>query len=520
MSARIVHGDPTRPDRSDVVRKSPQREQPPPRRMIAGEVERRTWDTAAALDAIKSGRPVVLTGCPLHQRVVGRWTFSHLARAFDGSEKLNIHLAPANESASSFERVYATGLNASQDCDVKGTSFREFFKDLLPELLPPRDGTRPPVRRYLSAPLLRARPASSAVSSSGGAPPSALRPALRDSFQCCHSGDIKEDLQSLVDWDWLEEVQGHLFATGAGSFNSCHMWAGAGGGSTPVHFDALSNFLAQVSGTKRVLLFPPSESFKLYPYPVSHPKTTYAMVDLRGYGAADGGAAAQAGGGEVTFSALSRARGVEARLEPGDCLFLPRYWWHFVSSPEAGKENLSINFWFSEVEGAATFKAELTELLAQQEPIVPPETVEAAAAASAASAATAAAAAPVVTSSQCRPSLDADEIDDALLGAGPVRDEPKAERCLLASRYVEGLAASNLGAKGGADLLMAMARGEDHAAAGWTAESERKRLATRIRGLLIVLLGGADTANALLRAMARDGRLAIRMTYSRVRGSR
>ena len=245
------------------------------------------------------------------------------------------------------------------------------------------------------------------------------------------------------------------------------------------------------------------------------------MVDLRGYGAADGAAAAQAGGGEVTFSALARARGVEARLEPGDCLFLPRYWWHFVSSPESGKENLSINFWFSEVEGPATFKAELTELLAQQEPIVP--TGDGGGGSGRVGRFCSdggAAAAPVVTSSQCRPSLDADEIDDALLGAGPVRDEPKAERCLLASRYVEGLAASNLGAKGGADLLMAMARGEDHAAAGWTAESERKRLATRIRGLLIVLLGGADTANALLRAMARDGRLAIRMTYSRVRGSR
>ena len=98
-------------------------------------------------------------------------------------------------------------------------------------------------------------------------PPSALRPALRDSFQCCHSGDIEEDLQSLVDWDWLEEVQGHLFATGAGSFNSCHMWAGAGGGSTPVHFDALSNFLAQVSGTKRVLLFPAVGVLQIVPLP-------------------------------------------------------------------------------------------------------------------------------------------------------------------------------------------------------------------------------------------------------------
>ena len=105
--------------------------------ILDGTVERRSWDDASALDAIRNGTPIVLAGCPLHKRMVGRWTFSHLARAsFDGSERLNVHVAPSDDVAS-FERVYASGLNASQDCDVQAMSFREFFTQLLPELLPP-----------------------------------------------------------------------------------------------------------------------------------------------------------------------------------------------------------------------------------------------------------------------------------------------------------------------------------------------------------------------------------------------
>jgi hypothetical protein len=36
---------------------------------------------------------------------------------------------------------------------------------------------------------------------------------------------------------------------------------------TPCHYDSLSNFLAQLQGKKSILLFPPSETFNLYPYP-------------------------------------------------------------------------------------------------------------------------------------------------------------------------------------------------------------------------------------------------------------
>ena len=175
---------------------------------------------------------------------------------------------------------------------------------------------------------------------------------------------------------------------------------------------------------------------------------------------------------------------------------------------------------------------------------------------------------------------DAD--DDALLagciagGTAPNVAQCRAVHCLLAARHTEKLVASRLGANEGASLLVAMARGEERGweagseagsdvssevgsevgseaatsarreetAAGSTASKsggEKRLLAVRLRGLLIALLGqeggmgaacndgrsdappldyelGARLCNALLRAMARDGRLGIRMSYLRVKG--
>ena len=47
-----------------------------------------------------------------------------------------------------------------------------------------------------------------------------------------------------------------------------------------MHFDALSNFFTQLVGRKAVLVFPPSQSFNVYPHARTHPMDTYAQVDV------------------------------------------------------------------------------------------------------------------------------------------------------------------------------------------------------------------------------------------------
>ena len=136
------------------------------------------------------------------------------------------------------------------------------------------------------------------------------------------------------------------------------------------------------------------------------------------------------------------------------------------------------------------------------------------------------------------------EKDDAMLGGGVggggSHDERFAEGCLMVGRYAEGLVAQTIGAREGASLLVSLASGLDAMWSGDESMADRQQLAFKVRAVLIAFLARAsasderDTdetravahaqsvpvANALLRALARDGRLEIRMNYFRVQGSR
>jgi len=93
------------------------------------------------------------------------------------------------------------------------------------------------------------------------------------------------------------------------------MWIGPLGTFTPLHHDLTNNLLAQIQGTKRIILAPPSEAPKLYN---SH--TLFSDVfdlmdpDLE------------------RFPLAAEARLFEVDLEAGQCLFIPVGWWHQVTS--------------------------------------------------------------------------------------------------------------------------------------------------------------------------------------------
>ena len=48
----------------------------------------------------------------------------------------------------------------------------------------------------------------------------------------------------------------------------------------------------------------------------------------------------------TTFPKLSQAVGYEAQLAPGDCLFLPKLWFHEIHT--VGGDSTSLSFWFEE----------------------------------------------------------------------------------------------------------------------------------------------------------------------------
>lgn len=92
------------------------------------------------------------------------------------------------------------------------------------------------------------------------------------------------------------------------------IWIGPGGTFTPLHFDLTNNLIAQVVGTKDILLAPPSETPRLY-----NRRHVFSEVhDL-----------ADAARLEA-FPLARNVRPLAVTLNPGDLLYVPVGWWHQV----------------------------------------------------------------------------------------------------------------------------------------------------------------------------------------------
>jgi hypothetical protein len=95
------------------------------------------------------------------------------------------------------------------------------------------------------------------------------------------------------------------------------IWIGPMGTFTPLHFDLTNNLLAQVRGSKRVILVPPSETRYLY----HHRHVFSAVHDI-----ADEELIAR------DFPLAASAFTYELDLDPGELLYIPIGWWHQVTA--------------------------------------------------------------------------------------------------------------------------------------------------------------------------------------------
>eukprot|EP00435_Cladocopium_sp_Y103_P023478 s653_g5.t1 len=120
-----------------------------------------------------------------------------------------------------------------------------------------------------------------------------------------------------------------------GELQTVNVWMGTAGTVTALHYDLDDNFLVQVAGYKYLRLYSPEEGERLYakdaprdrqkkhgasysPVRVEHP-------DLEAH------------------PAFANAVFVETILGPGEMLFIPKRWWHYVRSLTT---SISVNFWF------------------------------------------------------------------------------------------------------------------------------------------------------------------------------
>ncbi|XP_059198395.1 HSPB1-associated protein 1 homolog [Centropristis striata] len=110
------------------------------------------------------------------------------------------------------------------------------------------------------------------------------------------------------------------------------LWIGTEGANTPCHLDSYGcNLVLQVQGRKRWHLFPPEDTVNLYPTRIPYEESSvFSQVDVLRP--------------DLTrFPAFHAARAHVVTLQPGQVLYVPRHWWHYVESLDP--ITVSINSW-------------------------------------------------------------------------------------------------------------------------------------------------------------------------------
>jgi Cupin-like domain len=147
-----------------------------------------------------------------------------------------------------------------------------------------------------------------------------------------------------------------------------NIWMGSAHTISPAHTDPHHNILVQVVGHKYVRLFAPSESSKMYPlsssYGVNMSNTSrvdvgHAMRLFEGWDKwtteeemppverdpieCDDDPESLREDFNIEFPNFTDAAFSEGILGPGDCLYIPKGWWHYVRSLSP---SVSVSFWW------------------------------------------------------------------------------------------------------------------------------------------------------------------------------
>lgn len=106
-------------------------------------------------------------------------------------------------------------------------------------------------------------------------------------------------------------------------------WLGPKNTISPMHFDDKNNLLCQVFGTKRIILASSDESINVYPFEGNILKNT-SQIDADNLDF-------------ERFPLAQKVKFYKLTLRPGDILYIPPKWWHYVRSLS---KSFSVSFWW------------------------------------------------------------------------------------------------------------------------------------------------------------------------------
>ncbi|KAL4169875.1 hypothetical protein KRP22_010786 [Phytophthora ramorum] len=117
------------------------------------------------------------------------------------------------------------------------------------------------------------------------------------------------------------------------SVTQVNLWMTVQRGRTTLHYDAYQNILVVLYGKKVVTLYPPSDTAKMYPYPVHTKSTNHSQVNIV----------------QPDFAKHPRFKEASAQrfeVAAGDAVLIPEGWWHQVDSDEF---TVAVNYWWNGV---------------------------------------------------------------------------------------------------------------------------------------------------------------------------